>query len=59
MNDATPAPLPSRALRQRAIGRLYVDLGLISRPELNHALIECARTHSALPEVLRRLGYLA
>jgi len=58
MNDVAAAPSSSRALRQRSIGRLYVDLGLITRPELNHALVECARTRSPLPDVLRRLGYL-
>ena len=49
---------PNHSARQRAIGRLYVDLGLVTKPEINHALVECARTRSPLPETLRRLGYL-
>mgnify|MGYP003393961109 CR=1 FL=1 len=47
-----------RAARRRAIGMLYVDLGMITRPQLNHALVECARAATTLPETLRRLGYL-
>ena len=47
-----------RASRRRAIGMLYVDLGMITRPQLNHALVECARAAATLPETLRRLGYL-
>ena len=38
---------------------LYVELGLITRPQLNHALVECAHQRLALPDALRRLGYLA
>ena len=49
---------PCRAARRRAIGMLYVDLGMITRPQLNVALVECARAGATLPETLRRLGYL-
>lgn len=46
------------ATRRRAVGMLYVDLGLVTRPQLNHALVECARLGTTLPDVLRRLGYM-
>ncbi len=46
------------ASRRRAIGMLYVDLGLVTRPQLNHALVECARLGTSLPDALRRLGYM-
>lgn len=52
------SPAPCRAARRRAMGMLYVDLGMISRMQLNHALVECARVGATLPETLRRLGYL-
>lgn len=44
--------------RRRSIGLLYVELGLISKAQLNEALVECARQRQALPDVLRTLGYL-
>lgn len=59
MHDAHLSPASARSLRQRAVGRLYVDLGLITKPELNHALVECARMRATLPDTLRRLGYLS
>lgn len=44
--------------RRRAVGMLYVDLGLLTRAQLNHALVESARLSRPLPEVLTALGYL-
>jgi hypothetical protein len=55
----TRQPRPCRAARRRAIGMLYVDLGMVTRPQMNHALVECARTGLPLAETLKRLGYLA
>ncbi|MBM4389493.1 MAG: hypothetical protein FJ090_00085 [Deltaproteobacteria bacterium] len=46
------------ASRRRAIGMLYVDLGLVTRSQVNHALVECARLGTSLPAALRRLGYM-
>jgi hypothetical protein len=48
----------SHACRRRAIGQLYVELGLVTRRQLNEALVECARSRVTLPESLRALGYL-
>lgn len=53
-----PSTRPCRSARRRAVGRLYVDLGLVTLPQLNHALVECARTRAPLPAVLRQLGYM-
>ena len=44
--------------RRRAVGMLYVDLGLITRAQLNEALVESARVGSSLPEALRALGFV-
>lgn len=48
----------SHSLRRRTIGMLYVELGLITRSQLNLALVECAHQRVPLPDALRRLGYL-
>ena len=48
----------ANACRRRAIGQLYVELGLVTRRQLNEALVECARSHVSLPESLRALGFL-
>ena len=44
--------------RRMSIGMLYVDLGLVTRPQLFEALVECARTRCTLPAALASLGYL-
>ncbi len=51
-------PTTPEPLRRRQIGMLYVDLGLITRNQLNEALVECARARQPLAHTLRRLGYL-
>lgn len=44
--------------RRRSIGLLYVELGLITKAQLNEALVECARARQPLADTLRHLGYL-
>ncbi|GDX79012.1 hypothetical protein LBMAG42_08230 [Deltaproteobacteria bacterium] len=44
--------------RRMSIGMLYVDLGIVTRPQLFEALVECARTRCTLPAALASLGYL-
>ncbi len=58
MSAAPPSHSYSHARRRRAIGQLYVELGLVTRRQLNDALVECARSRITLPESLRALGYL-
>ncbi len=45
--------------RRRAIGQLYVQLGMVTKTQMNEALVECARSRVTLPVSLRALGYLA
>lgn len=58
MSSAPPSLNYSHARRRRNVGQLYVELGLVSRRQLNEALVECARSRTTLPEALRALGYL-
>ncbi len=48
----------SNTARRMSIGMLYVDLGLVTRPQLFEALVECARMRCTLPAALASLGYL-
>ena len=55
-----PASSPDScsSARRLAVGLLYVELGLVSRPQMFAALVECARLRCSLPAALQQLGYL-
>jgi len=59
MSTASTTHSYSHACRRRVIGQLYVELGIVTRSQINDALVECSRSHLTLPESLRALGYLA